>query len=130
MRAKPWFIRLLATLLVCMAGQPLLAGSDGAAAAVAPVDSVGSAAAGTGSTPGELASMRASNPIPARDDAAVELTVGVAGSRWITLDESFRSTVVVRTGADGRPIYGCVHSRDEFERFFADNPAPAQLEVR
>lgn len=130
MKTTPRLGRLLTALLACAAGQPILAGPDGAAALVAPVDSVGVAAAGAGSTAGDLAAMRVNNPIPARDDAAVEVTVGADGSRWITLDESFLSTVVVRTDADGRLLYGCVHGRDEFERFFADGAAPAQPEAR
>lgn len=130
MKAKRWFFHLCAVLLACTVGQPLFAGPEGTAAAVAPADSVGMTAVGSASTPGELASMRAGNPIPARDDAAVEVTLGADGSRWLTLDESFLSTVVVRTGADGSLVYGCVHDRDAFERFFADEPAPARLEVR
>lgn len=123
-------IRTLAALLACMAWQPLLAGTDGAGAVVAPVDSVRIAAAGAASAPGELAAMRAANPVPERDDASVAVTIGADGSSWITLDESFLSTVVVRTGEDGRLVFGCVGSRDEYERFFADHPAPAMLEAR
>lgn len=83
-------------------------------------------------TPEDLAKTTAANPIPARDDEAVIVTVQPDGVRSIVLDESFLATSVVRIGPDGTPIIGCVTTREEFEAFFAVDAAAAvpAVEVR
>lgn len=84
----------------------------------------------------DLAAMREANPLAVRDDAAVAAAVNgsVDGARSLVLDESFRSTIVVRLGADGQPVFGCVDSRDAYDAFFAPTPAdrlaPTAPEVR
>ena len=78
-----------------------------------------------GATAEDLARITAANPIPARDDAAVSVTVQPDGTRSAILDDSFLATSVVRIGPDGKPIVGCVTSREEYEAFFAADAAPA-----
>lgn len=80
----------------------------------------------------DLATMQAANPLPVRDDNAVTITEHPDGSRSAVLDASFLSTMLVRLGPDGQPVFGCVDSRAAYDAFFspAAQPAAPTPEVR
>lgn len=81
-------------------------------------------------TAADLAAMAAADPLPVRDDAALNVSIQTDGTRSAVLDDSYLSTTVVRVGPDGKLIFGCVGSQQEYEAFFAEKAAPATLEVR
>lgn len=70
------------------------------------------------------------HPIALRDDAAVQVVVNADGSASALLDDSFLSTSVAKIGPDGEVIIGCVHTRAEYDAFFAAEALPAGAEVR
>jgi hypothetical protein len=80
----------------------------------------------------DLATMQAANPLPVRDDDAVTITEHADGTRSAVLDASFLSTMVVRLGPDGQPVFGCVDSPAAYDAFFSPTAQPAAptLEVR
>lgn len=70
------------------------------------------------------------HPIALRIDDAVPFVVNADGSRTAVLDDSFLSTSVARIDADGKVVIGCVHTREEYDAFFAAEALPDGAEVR
>ncbi len=108
---------------------PAPAPATPAAVAPAPADAVPAtaipAAIPAATLAADLATMQAANPLPVRDDDAVTITEHPDGTRSVVLDDSFLSTMVVRLGPDGQPVFGCVDSRAAYDAFFSPTAQPA-----
>ena len=104
--------QFLPAIVALALATPLAAAEPAAVPAAAPADSAGTMAA-------DLATMRAANPLPVRDDQAVTVTVRPDGTRSVVLDDSYLSTMVVRLGPDGTPVFGCVDTREAYDAFFS-----------
>lgn len=99
--------------------------AEPAAATPAPAAAPTSEAVVTGALPADH-----DHPIALRDDAALLVVTNPDGSQTALLDDSFLSTSVARIDADGKVVIGCVHTREEYDAFFAAEAQPAGAEVR
>lgn len=109
----------------------LALGLAAAQAPAAPVADPAAPAAAAPAAPTAAAPAPAhDHPIALRDDAAAQVIVNADGSRTAVLDDSFLSTSVARIDADGKVVIGCVHTREEYDAFFAAEALPDGLEVR
>lgn len=107
-----------------------LALTAGVATAAEPPAGAAEVAAPAAAVPAAPAPAAQDHPIALRDDAAVQVVVNADGSASALLDDSFLSTSVAKIGPDGEVIIGCVHTRAEYDAFFAAEALPDGAEVR
>ena len=64
-----------------------------------------------------------------RDDAPVHMTYRANGSGRAQLDDRWADFAVVSLGADGKPVWSCVHGSRGAERFMQQPCAPVPVAV-